>query len=46
MKEQNILNAYDNARERYAALGVDTDKVLETMQNFHLSFVFNCFTLI
>lgn len=37
MKEQNILNAYDNARERYAALGVDTDKVLETMQNFHLS---------
>ena len=37
MKEQNILNAYENARERYAALGVDTDKVLETMQNFHLS---------
>ena len=37
MKEQNILNAYGNARERYAALGVDTDKVLETMQNFHLS---------
>ena len=37
MKEQTILNAYEIAKERYAALGIDTDKVLETMQNFHLS---------
>ena len=37
MKEQLIRQAYEIARERYAALGVDTDKVLEQMQNFHLS---------
>ena len=37
MKESLILKSYEIARERYAALGVDTDKVLEQLQNFHLS---------
>ena len=37
MKEEFVLKAYEIAKERYAALGVDTDKVLEQLQNFHLS---------
>ena len=37
MKEAHILKAYEIAKERYAALGVDTDIVLEQLQNFHLS---------
>lgn len=37
MKEELIQKAYKIAKERYAAVGVDTEKVLETMQNFHLS---------
>ena len=37
MKETLIHQAYEIAKERYAALGVDTEKVLETLQNFHLS---------
>ena len=37
MKEEYVLKAYAIAKERYAALGVDTDKVLEQLQNFHLS---------
>ena len=37
MKEELIVKSYEIAKERYAALGVDTDKVLELMQNFHLS---------
>lgn len=37
MKESQIQQAYEIARERYAALGVDTDKVLEQMNDFHLS---------
>ena len=37
MKEELIVKSYEIAKERYAALGVDTDKVLEQMQNFHLS---------
>lgn len=37
MKEESIKKAYEIARERYAALGVDTDKVLDQMQDFHLS---------
>ena len=37
MKEELVKKAYDIAKERYAAVGVDTDKVLEQMQNFHLS---------
>ena len=37
MKCELITRAYEIARERYAAIGVDTDKVLELMQDFHLS---------
>ena len=37
MKEQLILNAYEIAKERYAAVGVDTDRVLDMLQDFHLS---------
>ena len=37
MNDNNITKAYEIARERYAAIGVDTDKVLEQMQDFHLS---------
>ena len=37
MKEELIVKSYEIAKERYAALGADTDKVLEQMQNFHLS---------
>ena len=36
MKEELINKAYEIAKERYAAVGVDTEKVMETMQNFHL----------
>ncbi len=37
MKEELVKKAYEVAKERYAAVGVDTEKVLEQMQNFHLS---------
>ncbi len=37
MKEELINKAYEVARERYAAIGVDTEKVLQQMQDFHLS---------
>ncbi len=37
MKEELINKAYEIAKERYAAVGVDTEKVLGTMQDFHLS---------
>ena len=37
MKEEFVLKAYEIAKERYAALGVETDAVLEQLQNFHLS---------
>ena len=37
MKEEQVKKAYEIAKERYAAVGVDTDKVLEQMQDFHLS---------
>ena len=37
MKEEFVLKAYEIAKERYAELGVDTDQVLEQLQNFHLS---------
>ena len=37
MKEELVKKAYEVAKERYAAIGVDTEKVLEQMQNFHLS---------
>ena len=31
------MTRYESAKELYAAYGVDTDKVLEQLQNFHLS---------
>lgn len=37
MKEELVNKAYEIAKERYAELGVDTEKVLEQMQGFHLS---------
>ena len=37
MKENLIQKAYEIAKERYAAIGVDTDKVLDQLQDFHLS---------
>lgn len=37
MKEQQIITACEIAKERYATLNVDVDKVLEQLQNFHLS---------
>ncbi len=37
MKEANILKSYEIAKERYAALGVDTDKAVETLKNTPIS---------
>lgn len=37
MKEQLIDNAYSIARERYASIGVDTDKAMGILQNISLS---------
>ncbi len=37
MKEDAVKKAYEIAKERYAAIDVDTDKVLDLMQDFHLS---------
>lgn len=37
MKEELVSKAYEVAKARYAELGIDTEKVLEQMQNFHLS---------
>lgn len=37
MKTELINQAYAVARERYAELGIDTEKVIDTLQNFHLS---------
>ena len=36
MKE-SVKKAYETAKERYAAFGIDTEKVLEQLQDFHLS---------
>ena len=36
-KDELIRKAYELAKERYAAIGIDTDKVLDKMDNFHLS---------
>lgn len=33
-KEELIQKAYEIAVERYAAVGVDTEQVLKTMQDF------------
>lgn len=35
--KQNILQAYNIAKERYASIGIDTDKVLETLQKIEIS---------
>ena len=37
MNTQNILNAYTLAKERYAALGIDTDKAIATLENTPIS---------
>ncbi len=37
MKESQVVNAYSIARERYAELGVDTEKVISQLNDFHLS---------
>ena len=37
MKETLIHQAYEIAKERYAELGVDTEKALQQLQDFHLS---------
>ena len=37
MKEQLIDNAYSIAKERYASMGVDTDKAMDILQNISLS---------
>ena len=37
MKDSDILNAYEYARERYAALGVDTDAAVATLERTPIS---------
>ena len=37
MKDDLILKAYEIAKERYAAIDIDTDNVLKQLQDFHLS---------
>ena len=37
MKKELVEKAYEIAKERYAAIGVDTDAALETLQNVQLS---------
>lgn len=37
MKEEQIINAYKLAKARYADLGIDTDKVMDTLQRTSLS---------
>lgn len=37
MKEDLVNKAYLIAKERYAELGIDTEKVIDVLQNFHLS---------
>ena len=37
MKDTAINQAYNLAKERYAAIGIDTEKVLALLQDFHLS---------
>ena len=34
---ETVKKAYEIAKERYAALGIDTEKVLAQLQDFHLS---------
>lgn len=37
MKSESISKAYSIAKERYAEMGVDTERVLSQLQDFHLS---------
>lgn len=37
MNDLTIKNAYEIARERYAAVGIDTEMALRQLQDFHLS---------
>ena len=37
MNESNILNAYTLAKERYAALGIDTDQTIATLEKTPIS---------
>ena len=37
MKQEKIIAAYEAAKERYAQLGVDTDKAIEALGNVSLS---------
>ena len=34
MKEELITKAYEIAKERYAAVGVDVDKAMDTLQKY------------
>ena len=36
MKPKPLLPSYEGAQEQYATLGIDTEQVLEEMQDFHL----------
>ena len=37
MKEELIVKAYEVAKERYAAIGMDTDKAMDALQKVQLS---------
>ena len=37
MKKENILKSYELAKERYAAIGVDTDKAIAQLENIPIS---------
>ena len=37
MNTQQIEQAYEIAKQRYAELGIDTDKALDTLQNVQIS---------
>ena len=37
MNSKLTTQAYALAKERYAAIGIDTEEVLEQLRNFHLS---------
>ena len=37
MNESRILQAYEMAKERYAAIGVDTDKAVEILEKTPIS---------
>ena len=37
MKESLVKQAYEIAKERYAEIGIDTEKVISELQDFHIS---------